>query len=1315
MSKNRHIKKRLLSFLIILSLLLVLGIAFIFIPENPYLSNYLKRLVLPEIQSATGYIVTADRIYLHVFPLYAGIKNLKIIDQSGATIGSVGSIKVYPEVSSFFLSKVIVIKRISIKEVSLAMDKERFGVLQENVKEYLDRPRGKRAIIVTSLDISKGEFLWSSGNSRFEFKGISLSGRLRNRIEIKTLVEKIYPGNLKNPLSLKTRFFFSERDKGKEIDIEDLTIFFRNSEVKLAGRFNTSHPSRLNLRLHLWMGDLTEFSGLRSASGDNGRIRAKGFVNINPLAHTESAGIVNFFSSIKQAIGMNLNITAEMRIENLFRLLNVSEPVYGRLGFEGELEGTPENPVLKGRTVLRDGEIFGVRVDELKTIVHYNDHRFVFTDGRAVLYGGSAIAEAEIPLPVHTFRLYIKASALRDKPVMGLVGLNLAIPDGFVDGELSHSGKRFSPSGWFHYRAHNPEPLDLKKSSGELFFLSSIKEIRGDFIYDGEDRSLILDGLRINSDLMVLRGGGTYRKKEGYLDGHYEISLNPSACEDLNSSVLKFKSGHIQGDLKGTLSGLSITGRIELLSPTIKGYELQEIKGVVHYTPPKLYISLRGTSQDEEHTLIGDIGFINSAGLFDLSHYKFSMKAHLKGLRFRSILGYRPREPFLDKEPRFSAEAMLTGDKEHQDISISLKKGRSHLEANWFLRNWKEYTAELNSHILIDELEIISPESFSGIVDIKGSGKGIFPDINGLVHLRSDRILLSQNSLGSINLDGILNRDRLIIAGSLFDNRMALKGMVSFSKPPTYSVILDFNERSYKSLVHSFIKELPEDSELLMHGSLKMEGTINSISGELYLDKFLIKAYDQQIHNDGPVHLVIDKNIMDIRSFRLINHGGAITASGRSEIGKWLDLKIQGGTYLWPFKRFSRSIRTIKGKADFELAISGNWQSPQITGTISLRDGTIGIEEIPYLVTDVKCLVRFRENLVNIEYLNGKVAGGSIEAKGIAYLKGFRLGRFNIEMTMKDISARLSEDFTMTFDSQLYLRGERYLGLITGDVKLKRAVYSKYIEWRSWMLKMRREIPAPEVEIPTYLNAKLNIKITGPVSPEAQAIVIDNNIARLTLRVALLLKGTLKKPVLMGRVEAIEGIVYFRNNELRLIKAVADFTDPERIDPYLRIKAETFSKGYRINMLFEGHMRRFNLTLSSEPPLDEVDIIALLAVGETGTALKGYGGGIGAAEASSFITGQLQETIEQRARLYTGIDRVQISPYVSKTGEIGPRVTVGKKIGERLSILYSSAVGSKESDVVRIEYELSNRVSIVGEKDERGSMGGDIKFRFHFR
>lgn len=121
-------------------------------------------------------------------------------------------------------------------------------------------------------------------------------------------------------------------------------------------------------------------------------------------------------------------------------------------------------------------------------------------------------------------------------------------------------------------------------------------------------------------------------------------------------------------------------------------------------------------------------------------------------------------------------------------------------------------------------------------------------------------------------------------------------------------------------------------------------------------------------------------------------------------------------------------------------------------------------------------------------------------------------------------------------------------------------------------------------------------------------------------------------------------------------------------------------------------------------------------------------GGIGAGEATSFLTGKMQDVIEERLKTITGFDRVQIEPSVStkstadttttvskSTGTISPRVTVSKKLGDKLYVTYSAAVSTGEEQIWRIEYPLGQHVSLVGDRDELGSIGGDIKFHFGFK
>ncbi len=118
-----------------------------------------------------------------------------------------------------------------------------------------------------------------------------------------------------------------------------------------------------------------------------------------------------------------------------------------------------------------------------------------------------------------------------------------------------------------------------------------------------------------------------------------------------------------------------------------------------------------------------------------------------------------------------------------------------------------------------------------------------------------------------------------------------------------------------------------------------------------------------------------------------------------------------------------------------------------------------------------------------------------------------------------------------------------------------------------------------------------------------------------------------------------------------------------------------------------------------------------------GKELKGFEGGIGAGEATAFLTGKFQDVFEDRLRNITGFDRIQVDPYVStSTGTVGPRVTVSKRLlGESLFVTYTSSVGSTEEQIIKLEYILGKNVALVGERDEKGGMGGDIKFRFEFK
>ena len=126
----------------------------------------------------------------------------------------------------------------------------------------------------------------------------------------------------------------------------------------------------------------------------------------------------------------------------------------------------------------------------------------------------------------------------------------------------------------------------------------------------------------------------------------------------------------------------------------------------------------------------------------------------------------------------------------------------------------------------------------------------------------------------------------------------------------------------------------------------------------------------------------------------------------------------------------------------------------------------------------------------------------------------------------------------------------------------------------------------------------LNVRVIG------SNLSIDNNVARAALKMDLVLRGTVGQPALLGRLETINGIFYFRNNEFSVLKGVVDFASPTEINPYFDILAESRIKNYTIRLSLEGYIDKFNAALSSSPVLEESDILSLLAVGDISKNLK---------------------------------------------------------------------------------------------------------------
>lgn len=176
---------------------------------------------------------------------------------------------------------------------------------------------------------------------------------------------------------------------------------------------------------------------------------------------------------------------------------------------------------------------------------------------------------------------------------------------------------------------------------------------------------------------------------------------------------------------------------------------------------------------------------------------------------------------------------------------------------------------------------------------------------------------------------------------------------------------------------------------------------------------------------------------------------------------------------------------------------------------------------------------------------------------------------------------------------------------------------------------------------------------------------------------------------LLGQLETIRGTYDFQGRRFNLVRGGSlRFFGETQINPLLDVSATRLISGVEARVRVTGTAKAPQLSLSSNPPLEESDILALIVfnrpVNELGTgeraALATTAGGI----ASGFLAAPLGESIGRALDL----DLFEITT-TTEEGELGAGLTVGQQIGDRAFVKLRQQFGERNVTEFLIEYQLA--------------------------
>jgi hypothetical protein len=212
---------------------------------------------------------------------------------------------------------------------------------------------------------------------------------------------------------------------------------------------------------------------------------------------------------------------------------------------------------------------------------------------------------------------------------------------------------------------------------------------------------------------------------------------------------------------------------------------------------------------------------------------------------------------------------------------------------------------------------------------------------------------------------------------------------------------------------------------------------------------------------------------------------------------------------------------------------------------------------------------------------------------------------------------------------------------------------------------------------------------------------------------------------LLGTIETVRGTYAFQGRKFDIMRGgTIQFENTEEIDPALDILARRIISGIEARVHVLCRLTAPELELSSTPPLDEADILSLIVfnqpINELGEGERVNLATRAGALASGFVAAPLSEEIAQAL----DVDRFEIETS-DEGGSLGPRVTLGQQVGQRMYVKFSQQFGAQDASEFTLEYELADFVRLqaavaegarqtrtLNRRVERG--GADLIFFFSF-
>ena len=627
-----------------------------------------------------------------------------------------------------------------------------------------------------------------------------------------------------------------------------------------------------------------------------------------------------------------------------------------------------------------------------------------------------------------------------------------------------------------------------------------------------------------------------------------------------------------------------------------------------------------------------------------------------------------------------------------------------------------------------------SPRPIAGLIDFTAGGSGTFDSPRYDVRATVRDVFVADEGIGQIVGNLGVDNDLLTVRLEAASPRLAVSasGRVALTPELDTELTITVSDTSLDPYVRAFQPQLSPYTTAVASGSIRVVGELANVDHLLVdatVERLDLRLFDYALRNARPIRIALDRNSVRVTDMRLAGEDTQLDVTGVVNLhDSRIAVRMTGDANLAVLQGFVANVRS-SGTAALSATLEGPLEDPAVSGKLDISNGRIRHFTLPHALENISGTLQFDTRGVALDGLTGRLARGDVAFGGRIDKQGYLPGQIDIRMIGTGMRLRLTEGMQSLIDAQLSLQGTMQAATLSGRVTVNDAVYVRPFSANGGLLDLASNegTPLPPPAEPT-IPLRYDIQITAP-----QTLQVRNSSVRLTASADLQLQGTFDRPLLFGRAEAARGEFLFEGRRYVLNRGSVEFNNPNKIEPFFDLETETRvrvpGETYRVTVRATGPWVP-SLEFSADPPLPEPELLALLlsdvAPGQD-VEFRQYQGAVtpqeqlvrerAARALASPVSSEVGRVVEQTF----GVDTFQITPSIidpntqSSRLDLAARVTIGKRISDRVYLTYSRSLSSSTRDqIILLEYDQSDRYSWLLSRNEDKTYAIELRVRRTF-